>query len=155
MPPCTLQEYTDPYPLQATTYTPCFEILLPPPKIESRETIRQSISYGQDELWTMKKLVDETSRVSAVIDWGDAVIGEPALDDAGLLAWLGRAFLTETLERAGISWNEGDITRAHFFAVTAALHSIALGRQMHKPGWVRSGEVALSHAGITVPQIRF
>lgn len=43
-------------------------------------------------------------------------------------------------------------SRARFFALTAALHSIALGRQMHKPGWVRSGEVALSHAGISVPQ---
>ncbi len=105
-----------------------------------------------NDLWAEHILVDETGRVSAVIDWGDAAIGEPALDYAGLLAWQGRAFLTETLERAGISWNEGDITRAHFFAVTAALHSIALGRQMHKPGWVRSGEVALSHAGITIPQ---
>ena len=111
-----------------------------------RRTERRVVLH--DDLWSEHILIDpESGRVTAVIDWADAAIGDPARDYAGLLAWFGEDFLVQALESGGILFDSSDLARARFFALTAGVNSIALGRQMNKPRWVTSGERALKNTG--------
>jgi aminoglycoside 2''-phosphotransferase len=42
-------------------------------------------------------LFDADGRVTGVIDWGDACLGNPAFDFGGIFAWLGAEFVREVL----------------------------------------------------------
>lgn len=69
-----------------------------------------------------------TGRLSGIIDWGDASIGDPALDFTGLLCDLGREFA----ERVAASY-QGDIDatfwrRAEFYGRLAPFHEIRFGQ---------------------------
>lgn len=94
-----------------------------------------------DDLGGEHVLVDpDNGQVTAVIDWADAAVGDPALDYAGLLGWRGEAFLIHALDSAAIAYDDADLIRARFFATAVAIHSIALGRTLGKPRWIAAGE---------------
>jgi aminoglycoside phosphotransferase (APT) family kinase protein len=94
-----------------------------------------------DDLGGEHVLLDpEDGTVAAVIDWADASVGDPALDYAGLVGWLGEDFARRALDAASIAYDEDDLVRARFFATAVAIHSIALGRILDKPRWVAAGE---------------
>jgi hypothetical protein len=104
-----------------------------------------------NDLWGEHILIDpQSGRVTGVIDWADACIGDPARDYAGLLGWLGESFLVRVLESGGISFDDNDLERARAFTLDAGLESIALGRQMGKPRWVSSGEAALKNCRASI-----
>ena len=81
--------------------------------------------------------------VSGVIDWGDVVIGDPAVDFAGLYAWFGKHSVEHALaDYTGRLGSEG-IKRARFLATCLAIHAIALGQELPYDRWVDEGRKAL------------
>lgn len=74
------------------------------------------------DLWPEHLLVDEVSlELTGVIDWGDAEIGDPAVDHAG--AWFlgGDEALAACLRAAGVAWDEALVARARFHGVHHAI----------------------------------
>jgi aminoglycoside phosphotransferase (APT) family kinase protein len=59
---------------------------------------------------------EDGRRVTAVIDWADLTIADPALDLAGLAIWLGPAFVGEVLDAYDGPADEGTYDRAIFCA---------------------------------------
>jgi aminoglycoside phosphotransferase (APT) family kinase protein len=59
---------------------------------------------AHDDLRPDHILLDANGTVAGVIDWGDAALGDPAADFAGLVAWLGEPFARAVLEHY-----EGDV----------------------------------------------
>jgi aminoglycoside phosphotransferase (APT) family kinase protein len=79
---------------------------------------------------------------SGVIDWSDAVIGDPARDLAGLLHWGGRPML----EAAAVTYGRIDdavLTRASWFAACRAVADIAFGDEEARPEYIAAGLAAL------------
>ncbi len=96
-----------------------------------------------NDLWAEHVLIDsESGSVAGIIDWGDAVIGEPAVDFAGLYAWFGKAWVAEILTSYP-PVDAGFLSRVRFLAICMAVHNITLGlSQRHSP-WVVAGQKAL------------
>lgn len=84
-----------------------------------------------------------TGRLNGVIDWGDACIGDPALDFTGLLRELGREFA----ERVATSYRgERDATfwrRAAFYGRLGPYHEIRFGQRSGDEAHLRHGIAAL------------
>jgi aminoglycoside phosphotransferase (APT) family kinase protein len=59
---------------------------------------------------------EDGRRLTAVIDWADASIGDPAQDFAGLVIWLGPGFAREALGSYTGPADDGTFDRAVFFA---------------------------------------
>lgn len=59
---------------------------------------------------------EDGTRLTAIIDWSDAAIADPACDLAGLAIWLGPGFVREVLRHYGGSADEGTYHRAVFLA---------------------------------------
>lgn len=59
---------------------------------------------------------EDGRRVTAVIDWADVTIADPALDLAGLAIWLGPAFVREVLDAYEGPADEGTYDRAIYRA---------------------------------------
>src|SRR5262249_24820792 len=63
----------------------------------------QTQVLAHNDLWGEHSLIDpQLGRVTGIIDWADACIGDPASDYGGLLAWLGESFLVRALEAGGV-----------------------------------------------------
>lgn len=125
----------------ATTASDVLERLPPHVLDAARLPAQRRMALLHADLGGEHVLVDPASgRVTGVIDWADAIVGDPAIDYAGLLGWRGEAFLVEALESAAIPFDEDDLVRARFFSAAVAIHSIALGRRLGKAGWVTAGE---------------
>jgi aminoglycoside 2''-phosphotransferase len=59
-------------------------------------------------------LLEPGGRLAGVIDWGDAAIGDPAIDFAGLLGGLGEAFARQVIARwTGLRARRADRARPH------------------------------------------
>ncbi len=83
---------------------------------------------GDDQI-----LVDaRTGRVTGVIDFDDAAIGDPALDFAGLLRHLGAPFTRQALHAYGASDDvvAAMVQRAAVYAAIAPLHEILYGLEI-------------------------
>jgi aminoglycoside phosphotransferase (APT) family kinase protein len=86
-------------------------------------------------------------RVTGVIDWGDVRLGDPAVDFAGLLQWLGPPLLERALDAyGGAPPDEGFPERVRGAAVFAAFSSLWYGVEGSRPEHVRSGVRSLAHA---------
>jgi len=83
---------------------------------------------------------------SGVIDWSDAMLGDPALDLAGLVHWGGPAMLAEALPAYG-PCPAATRARARWFATCRALADLTFGRETARPEYLRAGLDALAHAG--------
>ncbi len=59
---------------------------------------------------------EDGTRLTAIVDWADAAIADPAADLAGLAIWLGPAFVREVLRSYAGPADEGTYHRAVFLA---------------------------------------
>jgi aminoglycoside phosphotransferase (APT) family kinase protein len=88
-------------------------------------------------------LVDDHGMPIGVIDWSDAMIGDPAMDLAGLLHWGG----TPMIAAASRTWGTLDdalLHRARWFATCRALADIVHGATEGDSVYVDAGVRALS-----------
>ena len=101
-------------------------------------------SLVHSDLWALHILVDSRSgRVSGIIDWGDAVIGDPAIDFACLYTWYGESWLENVLEHYTGQLDAEVISRSRYLATCVAIHCITLGRDLGRIQWVEAGYAAL------------
>lgn len=101
-------------------------------------------SLVHNDLWAEHILVDSRSdRVSGIIDWGDIVIGDPAIDFACLYAWYGESLLENVLMHYTGKLDAEVISRSRYLAACLAIHNITLGRDMDRIQWVEAGYAAL------------
>lgn len=92
---------------------------------------------GDDQI-----LVDaRTGRLSGVIDFDDAAIGDPALDFAGLLRHLGEPFTRRALRAygAGDDVAEAMLRRAAVYVAIAPLHEVLYGLEIADEQHTSSG----------------
>ena len=96
-----------------------------------------------NDLWAEHILIDPRSGgVSGVIDWGDVVIGDPAVDFAGPYTWFGRRWVENVLAHYSRSLGTEGMARTRYLATCLAIHCIALGQELHYDDWVRKGRTA-------------
>jgi aminoglycoside phosphotransferase (APT) family kinase protein len=91
-------------------------------------------------------ILEEGGAITGIIDWGDAVVGDPALDFARLYRDFGPAFLGDVLAEYGKgNGDQGDVGlgRIAFFARCAALEDLAYGRETGRTEYVRSAQRSL------------
>ena len=97
-----------------------------------------------NDLWAEHVLIDsESGSVAGIIDWGDAVVGDPAVDFAGLYAWFGEAWVSEILTHYRRPVDAGFLSRVRFLAICMAVHNITLGNSRKYSPWVVAGQRAL------------
>lgn len=88
------------------------------------------------DLFDDQVLVDPRSgRLTGVIDFDDAALGDPALDFAGLLRNPGEPFARQTLMAYGARGDRMDtmLRRAAVYAAISPLHEILYGLQIGEP----------------------
>jgi aminoglycoside phosphotransferase (APT) family kinase protein len=89
-------------------------------------------------------LVDPHSRrVTGIIDWTEAGIGDPAIDFAGMYHWGGSTFLNELLMNYRGEIDRGVTARARYFAACKAVDDIIFGDRMQRPEYIRAGMRAM------------
>ena len=64
---------------------------------------------------------EDGTRVTALIDWEDMTIADPAMDFAGLVIWLGPSFARQVIAAYKGPADEGTLDRAVFFLARAGL----------------------------------
>jgi aminoglycoside phosphotransferase (APT) family kinase protein len=103
-----------------------------------------SPSLVHNDLWAEHILVDTCSgEVSGIIDWGDTVIGDPAIDFACLYTWYGERWLENVLTHYTGKLDSEVISRSRYLATCVAIHCITLGRDLGRVQWVEAGYAAL------------
>lgn len=91
-------------------------------------------------------LSKDGTRVTGVLDWGDAEFGDPAMDFAGLLAWLGPGFLDEVLQVYPQDLDPNLRRRAQFLACCEGVGDIHYGMRTGKKKFAISGTQAARNA---------
>ena len=81
--------------------------------------------------------------MTGIIDWGDAVIGDPAIDFACLYAWYGKSWLENVLAHYTGKLDTEVIPRSRYLAACLAIHNITLGREVGRIQWVEAGNATL------------
>ena len=111
---------------------------------DTPESFRGSPSLVHNDLWAEHVLIDTCSGgVSGVIDWGDALIGDPAIDFACLYTWYGESWLENVLAHYTGKLDAEVISRSRYLATCVAIHCITLGRDLGRVQWVEAGYAAL------------
>jgi aminoglycoside phosphotransferase (APT) family kinase protein len=87
-----------------------------------------------------------TGAVSAIIDWSDTAISEPALDFAALYTWLGATGVQRVLASYSRPIDDDVLARARYLAACRALRDIAQGRDAARPDWAEVGFAGLRRA---------
>lgn len=87
-----------------------------------------------------------SGEVSAIIDWSDVVIGDPALDFGALYSWLGARGVQGVLASYSRPIDDQVLVRARYLAVCRALRDIAQGRDAARPDWAEVGFAGLRRA---------
>lgn len=82
-------------------------------------------------------------RITGVIDWGDASVGDPAFDFTGLFMECGERATRAVLEAYGGPKDPGMMERAHFYANIAPFYGIIYGRKLSHPEWTQQGMTRL------------
>jgi len=107
-------------------------------------TFDGALSLVHNDLWAEHVLVDTRSGgVSGIIDWGDTIIGDPAIDFACLYAWHGESWLEDVLTHYTRELDAEVISRSRYLATCLAIHNITLGRDAGRALWVEAGHSAL------------
>jgi aminoglycoside phosphotransferase (APT) family kinase protein len=102
------------------------------------------------DLWAEHILIDpHTCSVSGIIDWGDAAIGDPAVDLAGVYAWRGESGLREVLPHYSGTLEPDIIGRARYLATCLAIRNLNLGQDLGRAQWISAGQKALRWAFAT------
>ena len=103
-----------------------------------------------NDLWAEHILIDpHTCSVSGIIDWGDAAIGDPAVDLAGVYTQYGEQGLRDILTHYTGTLDPDVICRARYLATCLAIHNIRLGQDLGRALWIRAGQRALRGAFAT------
>jgi aminoglycoside phosphotransferase (APT) family kinase protein len=103
-----------------------------------------SLSLVHNDLWAEHILVNTCSgEVSGIIDWSDAVIGDPAIDFACLYAWYGKSWSENVLAHYTGKLDAEVISRSRYLAMCLAIHNITLGRAQDRAQWINAGYAAL------------
>jgi aminoglycoside 2''-phosphotransferase len=103
-----------------------------------------AMSVVHSDLWPEHIRINALSgEVSGIIDWGDALIGDPAIDFACLYAWFGEDWLKNVLAHYTIKLDAEVISRSRYLATCLAIHSITLGRVIGRTQWIDAGYKAL------------
>jgi aminoglycoside phosphotransferase (APT) family kinase protein len=111
---------------------------------ETPVSFEGAASLVHNDLWAEHILVDSRSgRVSGIIDWGDTVIGDPAIDFACLYTWYGESWLENVLAHYTGKLDAEVISRSRYLATCVAIHCITLGRDLGRVQWVEAGYAAL------------
>lgn len=109
----------------------------PPPPEPGRR------AFCHNDLGAEHLLVDpSTGALTAVIDWTDAALTDPARDLALILRDLGLDAYDRTLAHYDAPWSAADHDRAAFYARAALLEDLAYGL---RTGARRYAEAALAH----------
>ena len=102
------------------------------------------LSLTYNDLWAEHILVDTCSgEVSGIIDWSDAVIGDPAIDFACLYTWYGKSWLENVLANYTGKLDAEVISRSRYLATCVAIHCITLGPDLGRVQRVEAGYAAL------------
>jgi hypothetical protein len=85
----------------------------------------------------------ETGRLSGIIDWTDAILGDAARDFVFLVAWQGPAFAEEVLLSYPHTVDQGFCERLDFMARVLSVMWLALAHERHTEvekltGWVHN-----------------
>ncbi len=111
---------------------------------EAPLTFNGPLSLVHNDLWAEHVFVDTHSgEVSGIIDWGDTVIGDPAIDFACLYAWYGKSWLEDVLTHYTIKLDAAVMSRSRYLATCLAIHNITLGRDAGRTLWAEAGYAAL------------
>ncbi|WP_424950274.1 phosphotransferase family protein [Deinococcus sp.] len=86
--------------------------------------------------------VPEQGRATGLIDWSDSVLGDPALDLAGLLHWGGVRMLKAALESYGGA-DRATLRRAQWYAACRAFADIVYGQTQERPEYLLAAGRAL------------
>lgn len=81
----------------------------------------------------------ETGRLTGIIDWGDAWIGDPAIDFAGTWGGLGRAFAEQTLATYRRPVEANFWQRVAFYAAIGPYYEIRFGQYEGDTGHIAHG----------------
>lgn len=100
-----------------------------------------------NDLCSEHLLLDKSlARITGVLDWGDAEFGDPAMDFAGLLQWLGPAFLEEVLQAYSLETDPDIRTRVRFLACCEGVGDIHYGLETGKKAFALAGARAAQNA---------
>lgn len=101
-------------------------------------------SLTHNDLWAEHILIDpDTGGVSGIIDWGDAMLGDSAVDFATLYASYGATWLENVISHYSRPLDAAIISRSRFLAACFSIHTITLGQELKRPRWIRAGNDAL------------
>jgi aminoglycoside 2''-phosphotransferase len=94
-------------------------------------------------------LLTKDHALAGVIDWGDATLGDPAIDFAGILAELGEKFAGEVIAcwrgpRAAGETAATLLARAVFYHRLAPLHAIRFGLATDSDAYIQRGLAQLA-----------
>ena len=103
----------------------------------------REFSLVHNDLWAEHILVNRSGSISGVIDWGDAVVGDPAVDFAALYASYGEPWLEQVIEFYPGKLDSAVPLRSRYLAACLAVHNIALGQDHGRKRWVKAGKEAL------------
>ena len=96
------------------------------------------------DMWAEHILINNRSgEVSGIIDWGDTLISDPAIDFDCLYAWYGESWLRNVLIHYTGALDTEVISRSRYLATCLAIHNITLGRNLGRAQWVEAGYAAL------------
>lgn len=87
-----------------------------------------------------------TGRVSGLIDWADACLGDPAYDLKFLWAWLGEEFVARVLGHYAGPVDPGFLGRVRFYGACTAVGEVAYGLTAGREANLRLGLAALDRA---------
>jgi aminoglycoside phosphotransferase (APT) family kinase protein len=90
-------------------------------------------------------LLDARGAPRGVIDWGDARLGDPATDFAGIWRWLGRPGVTAALSRYP-GTDAGLLERARYRTAHLAFEILVQGAEFGRKDYVREGRRMLELA---------
>jgi len=113
------------------------KILAKPPKLERRLSKVMHGDFAAEHV-----LLDAQGTPCGVIDWSDALVGDPAQDLAGLLHWGGMPLLSSALETYGDLEAEA-LERAQWYAACRAFADIRYGQTKQLERYVTAGKQAL------------
>ncbi len=106
-----------------------------------------SMCLTHNDLYTEHVLLNPGSgNVSAIIDWSDAVIGDPAIDFAALYPWLGMSGIQRVLASYSRPIDDQVLARARYLVVGQSLRDITQGGEVARPEWTVRGLAGLRRA---------
>ncbi len=82
---------------------------------------------------------EATGRITGIIDWGDAWVGDPAFDFTGLLADWGEVTAEAALAHYNGPKDAGMMDRARFYAQVIPFYGIIYGRKFGHEEWRDEG----------------